>query len=227
MDLVAAEIESAPPQGGFGWGVHPLAAREVWLQNVDLGFFGAQAGVGHGFDVALGAAFSPTATGLDAMPVFEAGYARTFGELSVRGLVGAGAWFGFGGSGTTAPVAGAGAGVGVAWGPRQRHLAATLRVLDLPGLQAGGFNLAVDGVLDLSPPWTLLGAATWTVVTNEYAELHELGIGPGGRLVLGRFSMDLSVHLIGIIGEAGDLPPFLPLPLLILRYQLPGARPPG
>lgn len=221
MDAVAAEVDVAPPQGSFGWGVHPLAAREVWLQNVNLGFFGGQVGLGHGVDVAVGAAFAPAPTGLDTLPVVEAGYARSFGDWSVRGLVGAGAQFGIGAGHSSDGVVAAGAGVGVALGPRERHLAATLRVLDLPTLEAGGFNLAVDGVLQLSSHWSVMGAATWTLVTNEYAEIHELGLGPGGRLVLGRFSVDLSVHVAGIIGEAGDLPPVVPLPLLILRYNLP------
>jgi hypothetical protein len=218
MAEVAAEIESAPPQGPLGRGVHPLAAREAWVQSVDLGFLGVQVGLGHGLDLAVGAGFSPGPTGLDALPVLEVGWARAWGDWRVRGLLGGGVQIGFHSDGAAAFVVGAGAGVGVAWGPRERHVAATLRVLDLPSLSAGGFNLAVDGVWTLSPHWAVMGAATWTLATNEYAETHALGIGPAGRIRLDPWSIDLGVHLTGVIGEAGDLPPFVPLPVLTVRY---------
>ncbi len=234
MDSAAADNPPAlyAPQGLFGWGVHELKAGEVWAQSYEIGYLSGQAGLGKGWDVALGGVPLPYADSFANYSAAEVGWSRPHGPWTFRGsLVAAGGVRLYNDGRETAVAAmGLGAGVAAAWGPRERHLALNLHVLDLPDLESAGAFFTADGVWTLSPHWAALGGLTYSVIANEFVTIQAGSLGGGGRLVLGRFSVDLGLQL-GVGGsDAPCLPDatdcaqtsFYPVPTLALRYGFGG-----
>lgn len=220
------------PQGLFGWGVHELKAGEVWAQSYELGYLSGQAGLGKGWDVTLGDVPLPDAHGFTNYSAAEVGWSRPHGDWTFRAsILAAGALRLYdAGRETEVAAMGLGAGVAAAWGPRERHVALNLHVLDLPSLEGAGAFFTADGVWTLSPHWAALGGLTYSVIANELVTLQAGSLGGGGRLVLGRFSLDLGLQL-GVGGsDAPCLPDavdcaqtsFLPVPTLAIRYGFGG-----
>ena len=234
MESTAADHPPAlyAPQGMFGWGVHELNAGEVWMQSYELAYLSGQAGLGKGWDVVLGGAPLPDAKGFTNYSALEVGWSRAHGEWTFRGaIVAAGALRLYGaGPQTEAAAMGLGAGVAAALGPRERHIALNLHVLDLPSVEGAGAFLTADGVWTLSAHWAALGGLTYSVIANELVTIQAGSLGGGGRLVLGRFSLDLGLQL-GVGGSDAPCVPdatgcgqagFYPVPTLAVRYGFGG-----
>jgi hypothetical protein len=204
----------------------------VWIQTVDFGFLGAQAGLGRGLDVAVSVSGVPRNGALSLAPAVEVGWATRLADFDVRVSTGLVSLLTFPGDPAASlgfDAGGLGGGVAVQRGTVDRRIAVNLRGFWSPVAEGGGLNATADALLRLGPHWAALAGISETAVWTPEATLNAVTLGPGGRFLFGPFSADFSLH-VAAAGAAGDCDDpadcsdnlVVPFPLIALRYGLGG-----